>query len=441
MQLVDSEMGQSSQDMSELNQAKWLPWLVCITAALFFFYEFIQGNMFASISEDIMRDFGLNNVQSGYLSSIYYVSNVLFLFPAGMVLDRFSTKKIIVLAMVLCIAGTFLFAAATNFYLALFCRFVTGIGSAFCFLSCIRLASRWFRPDKMALVSGVIVTMAMIGGMVAQYPLTWLLLQVGWREAVVIDGLLGVAFLLVILQFVKDYPAGQEEIELQHKKNLADMGFFTSLKTAYFSGQNVLAAIYTSVMNMPIAVIGAMIGSLYLHQAEGMSRDVASMTVTFLFAGTIIGGPILGAWSDKIARRKLPMLLGVLGSFAIILVILYVPISSQILWYGLFFLLGFFTASQVISYPLVAENSPLSLTASSVSVVSILTMSGYVVYQNIFNHLLSSRWTGIMSDSVRVYTKADYQYALFIIPIGFVIALIAYFFIKETHCQRREDNG
>lgn len=433
MQLMEAEHRVAKQ--SDL-----LPWVVCISAALFFFYEFIQGNMFASISQDVMRDFGLKADKLAYLSSIYYVSNVLFLFPAGMILDRFSTKKIIVTAMVLCIAGTFLFAMADSYYLALFCRFITGIGSAFCFLSCIRLASRWFRPDKMALISGVIVTMAMTGGMVAQYPLTVLLQSVGWRHAVVLDGLLGVAFLLVIMRFVKDYPRGQEEIELQHKQHLAKMGFFTSLSKAYFNRQNLLAAVYTSVMNMPIAVIGAMIGSLYLQQAEGMGREVASLTVTLLFAGTIIGGPLLGAWSDRIAKRKLPMILGVACSLFIILVILFIPISVQALWYLLFFLLGFFTAAQVISYPLVAENSPLSLTATSVSVVSILTMSGYVIYQNIFSYLLKLHWDGQMLDKLALYSKQNYQFALTIIPLGFIIGMLAVYWLRETHCKRRENN-
>ena len=38
-------------------QPWWMAWVVCFTASLFFFYEFIQGNMFASIADDLMRDF------------------------------------------------------------------------------------------------------------------------------------------------------------------------------------------------------------------------------------------------------------------------------------------------------------------------------------------------------------------------------------------------
>ncbi len=422
----------------EKPESKIQPWLVCFSAALFFFYEFIQGNMFATISQDIMHDFGIKADKLGFMSSIYYVANVVFLFPAGVILDRFSTRKIILSAMVLCVTGTLLFASAHHFYLALFCRFITGIGSAFCFLSCIRLASRWFPPQRMAMIAGLIVTMAMTGGMVAQTPLTYLVQLLGWRQAIVVDGVLGIFFLMVIVKFVQDYPAGQETIELEHKNKLAKMGFWTSLRTAYLNSQNILAALYTSLMNMPVAIIGAMIGSMYLMQAEHMSRSDASMAVMMIFVGTIIGGPAIGWLSDKIRLRKGPMFIGNIMAMIVALFILFTPISHYSHWLILFFLLGFFTSAQVISYPLVAENSPLSLTATSVSVVSILTMGGYIVYQNLFTFLLHTHWDKTMSGGIPIYTPDNYHFALGLIPIGFIIAFIALTKINETYCKRHE---
>jgi MFS family permease len=423
------------------SESKMTPWLVCFSAALFFFYEFIQGNMFATISQDIMHDFAIKADKLGFMSSIYYVANVLFLFPAGIILDRFSTKKIILFAMVLCVSGTLFFAMVHQFYWALFCRFITGIGSAFCFLSCIRLASRWFPPQRMALITGLIVTMAMTGGMVAQSPLTNLVQSLGWRQAVLIDGILGIVFLVMIAKFVKDYPAGQEAIELEHKQKLATMGFWTSLKTAYFNTQNILAGLYTSLMNMPVAIIGAMIGSMYLMQAEHMTRSDASMAVMMIFIGTIIGGPIVGWLSDKIQLRRGPMLIGNIMSMIIVLLIIYAPVFNYQHWLILFFLLGFFTSAQVISYPLVAENSPLSLTATSVSVVSIITQGGFILYQNLFAYLLHMHWDNTMNKGVPLYAPDNYHFALGIIPIGFVIAFFALLKITETYCKRHESRS
>ena len=184
---------------------KKLPWIVCFSAALFFFYEFIQMNMFNAISADLMHAFSLNATGLGKLSAYYFYANLLFLPIAGALLDRFSTRKIILSSLFLCIMGIAAFAMTSSFVWASIFRFMSGIGSAFCFLSSIRLASRWFPAKNMALVSGLIVTMAMLGGMIAQTPLTLLVELVGWRHALFFDASLGVIIFLVILGFVQDY--------------------------------------------------------------------------------------------------------------------------------------------------------------------------------------------------------------------------------------------
>src|SRR4051812_12693166 len=85
-----------------------LAWVVTLTAALFFFYEFIQLNLFNSIDIQLMSTFNINAVQLGQLASMYFYANAIFLFPAGNILDRFSTKKILLFAVSLSSVGTFI---------------------------------------------------------------------------------------------------------------------------------------------------------------------------------------------------------------------------------------------------------------------------------------------------------------------------------------------
>lgn len=418
------------------NGMEWLkssiqPWLVCFAASLFFFYEFIQGNMFASIADNIMHDFSIQVDKMAYLSSIYYLSNVVFLFVAGMMLDRFSTKKTMILAMFLCVLSTFLLAHTQSFYMALFCRFVTGIGSAFCFLGPIRIASRWFASSRMALVTGVIVTIAMTGGMLAQYPLTRMVAYFGWRESLSIVGWLGIALLILMNFGIKDSPKGAV-----FSKQENDMNLLLIAKTAYYNTQSIRAALYTSLMNMAVAVFGAMLGSLYLIQRLGVSKEDAAMVNSMLFLGAIIGGPFMGWLSDKLGLRVLPMKIGAVASLFTVLCIMYLPVYLSLMGV-LFFCLGFFTASQVISYALVAESSPPAMTATAVSLISILTQGGYVVYQNLFSMLLRSGDMH-MVDNVPVYSLQAYQNAAWLFPLGLCLAFFIIFRLRETYCQQTQ---
>lgn len=141
-----------------------LAWIVTLTASLFFFYEFIQMNFFNAINSELRQAFNLDAIEIGQLFSMYFYANFLCLFFAGNLLDRYSTKKLLMFAIFICTLGTFIFSIATEYWMAATGRFLVGAGAAFCFLSCIRIASRWFAPRRMAFVTGVVVTFAMLGG-------------------------------------------------------------------------------------------------------------------------------------------------------------------------------------------------------------------------------------------------------------------------------------
>ncbi|MCC5792413.1 MAG: MFS transporter [Legionellaceae bacterium] len=408
----------------------FMPWVVCVSASLFFFYEFIQGNMFASIGEELMRDFHIKADTMALMSSIYYVSNVLFLFLAGMLLDRFSPKRTILFAMVLCIIGTFIFANTHSFAIAMTCRFITGIGSAFCFIGPIRIASRWFPSKRMALVTGIIVTIAMTGGMVAQTPLTHLVAEYGWRQSLMNIGYLGLIILLIMKIGIVERP---------EDKTQQDDSAPPSTLSTYLNMNNIAPAIYTSLMNMAIAVWGAMMGTAYLKQRLAVGADIASTINSMLFFGVIVGGPFMGWLSDRLSLRLPPMKLGVLLSVITVLFIMYAPLTPLTMGI-LFFLLGFFTSTQVISYALVAESNPPAVTARAVSVISILTQGGFVLYQMLYSLILVHKGQEVISaDGTPIYALSGYQSANVIILIGAVIAGLVMYRVKETYCRPQEN--
>jgi MFS family permease len=422
------------------NNSKYLPWLVCFSAALFFFYEFIQMNMFNAISPELMRDFSVNATQLGYLSATYLYADVVFLFPAGMLLDRFSTRHIILLAMLICIAGTLGFALAHSFWLASLCHFMAGIGNAFCFLSCMMLASRWFPPRRMAVVTGLIVTMAMAGGVVAQTPMTLLSAAIGWRHALIANAGLGLAIMAIIWLFVRDYPSEYAAQHQQQKESLHALGFWKGIKQAVSNAQTWLCGIYTSLLNLPIMLLGALWGSLYLMQVHHISAEDASLATSMIFIGTIVGGPVIGWISDHLGLRRLPMLVGGVLSLIVVFSIMYLPQPSLKLLLVLFFALGFFTSSQVISYPVIAESTPKSLTGTSMGLASVLIMGGGALFQPIFGGVMDKFWDGTIINGVHQYTLASFQPAMMILPIAFGIGLLAALFIRETHCKAMSEN-
>lgn len=415
------------------------PWLVVFSASLFFFFEFMQVNMFNAIDPSLYKAYHLTDAtQLGELSACYMYAIVLLLLPAGMILDRISTRKIILFSMGLCAIFAFLFSLTTTLWQGELCRLITGLGGAFCLLSCVRLASRWFPPKHMALVVGLIVTFAMLGAMVAQTPFTKMTELYGWRNTLRIDAVVGLVMLFVIALFVRDYPSDAKILFENQKTTLEKIGFWRALKQVSLNAQNWLGGLYTSLINIPVFLLGSTWGSWYLTQTQHLSAIQASYATSTLFIGLIVGSPVLGWLSDRIARRKMPMILGALASLAVIFAIMYLPNLSLIDLLILFFALGFVISAQIIGYPLVAESNPSVLTGTAEGLASVLIMSGGFLIP-VFPMVLNLHWNHAMSHHIPLYTLSDYRLAFMIMPAAFLVALLAVFFVRETHCLAFEE--
>ena len=427
-----------SQVVQKLHSSSVSAWFVTLTASLFFFYVFIQLNLFNAIDVQLMQAFKLNAAELGKLSSLFFYANTLFLFPAGILLDRYSTKKILLFAATMTTFGTFLFGLAEAYLLAATGRFMVGIGAAFCFLSCIRIATRWFPPSKMAFVTGMIVTMAMIGGLVAQTPVALLSEMIGWRHAVLFDAGLGGFILLAIFLFVQDYPPGsQDKIKHQHSQ-LKSLGFWQSIRLVFLNPQNWFGGLYTALLNLPIFLLGALWGIHYLMEAHHLTLLQGSYATTLLFVGVIFGSPFFGWVSDRLRRRVLPMVIGAIASFIIILALMYMPNLSLGTILLLFFLIGFVTSSQVLTYPTIAELNSPALTSSAISVISFTIMVSGVIFQPLFGWVMELHWDHTIINGVPVYSPADMLNAMMIMPIGFVIGFFISLMMKETRCVAKE---
>jgi len=314
---------------------------------------------------------------------------------------------------------------------------LVGAGASFCFLSCIRLASRWFLPNKMAFVTGVVVTMAMLGGLVAQTPFAILSHYLGWRNAVLLDGALGIIIGLAIALFVQDRPPDSYEEYKADKEKLKDLGFWRCIQLVFLLRNNWLGGIYTSLLNLPVFILGALWGIHYLSQVHHLTAVQASYATTVFFLGVIFGSPAFGWFSDHIGRRVLPMVIGGGVSLLVVGMLIWVPNLSLSSIISLFFLIGFVTSSQVLSYPTIAELNPLALTSTAVSIASIIIMVSGAIFQPLFGWLMESSGNHQVLDQIPVYSAADFQTAILILPVAFIIGIIIAFLIKETFCQSR----
>lgn len=408
-----------------LPRSGFMAWLVCLSAGLFFFYEFFQLNIFDVINQALRREYHLDATALSGMSSMFLWADILFLLPAGILLDRFSPRRIILIALLICILGTLGFALTRSFMQACFFHALTGIGHAFCFLACVVLIARWFPPKKQAMMIGIVVTMAFLGGMAAHTPFAHLVDAYGWRTALLMDACLGLIFFIWIFLTVYDADAFHQKPKA---KDPLLAGFIGAIKNRH----TWLGGLYTTFLNLPIMILCALWGASYLETVHHLSEFAAANTINFVFIGSIFGCPVAGWLSDSLGRRKPFMLFGALATLLVLIPLFTSVHLSEIELKILFFSLGFFTSTQVISYPLIAESNCVDHTGVATGIASVLIMGGAGLGQLVFGWLMQHH-AALMNSQ---YTSADFQYAMWIFPLTTLLGLIAVLFSRETYCKR-----
>lgn len=405
-------------------------WFISLIGALFFFYAFIQANVLTPLSGEISKAFDANASILSFLSAWYFYANILFILPAGLMLDRYSVKLLMIISIFFAIIGTFMLAFAPDIKVAYLGRFLSGIMMSFGLVSCLKLASLLLPSCKMALASSLIVTIGMIGGVFAQAPVAYLSQNIGWRNSLAFLAFLG-GVIAMILWFVVKEPKNA-----QIQKEKMDQTIIESLKEVCMSKQNWYCGLFISLVNFPIAILGALFGVPYLTQAHGFSYLDASAVTSMLFVGMIFGSPFFGWLSDYIKNRKLPMYIGSLACLLSIFILIYAPKMESISAYALFFFIGFTSASQVLGYPVIAESNPSKISGTALSLAAFLIMGlGYGIGIPFVGWILDLTWNGQMIDGMNHYSLASYQQALLTLPIAVILGVLMVYFMKETKCQ------
>ncbi|MBX9705403.1 MAG: MFS transporter [Gammaproteobacteria bacterium] len=250
-------------------------WFICLLAAMFFFAESVRVNLFDTISFALMQQFHINAYAYGKLSAMYLLANILLLFPAGIILDKFQTRYVLFAALLVTIISTFAFYHTEDFLLARALMFLTGAGGAFCFIGAMRLAAQWFTSNKLAFVMAIVVTLGMIGGLCAQYPMQHFIMAMGaWQAAYKLIIGIEIVVAILVLVFVRNH--SQDEMD-----GASVSTFFLNLKKVLRNKQTWVAGLYTSLLNLPITLLGAIWGQLFLVQARHFDQMSAASISSF----------------------------------------------------------------------------------------------------------------------------------------------------------------
>lgn len=191
-------------------------WIVLAVIILASFVAYVLRTNFNIISETMMRDFGLNELQLGMMFSAFAAGYAIFQFPGGIFGDRFGprfTIAIIAVAWALLtivtalIPGTDVLSAGSIVVALVVTRFLVGAAHAPFFPVTIggTIAS-WFPVKQWGLPNGLSSTGLTLGAAATAPLVVWLMEAFGWRGALLITAPTGFVVAVVYYWYVTNDP-------------------------------------------------------------------------------------------------------------------------------------------------------------------------------------------------------------------------------------------
>lgn len=407
------------------------PWLIVCCGMLFYCY-----NYFLRVSPGVMQDelsaaFHINATAFGTLAGLYYWSYTPMQLPAGMIYDKFGVRFVLSAALLTATLGLWVFISTDHYVTAAIGRLMIGAGCAFAYIGTLKLASLWLPANRFAFVAGLATAAGMTSGAMAQQYLTRATQYINYHDALFSVLIVGVVLSVIVISCVRNRPVSlsKEFSNPTDTKNLLN-----DLRLVFTNKQMWLIGIIGCLVYLPSSVFLDTWGVPYLKGVYGLTKAEAVNTIGYTFYGWIIAGPLVGAISDKLKLRKLPLALTGFFAAVFLCVIFYGPQFEIKTLNYIFFLVGFCCGAHSICFALGKENNPIHLSGTAVAVTNMLIMAGGMICQPLAGTLLDLHASGALGDDgLRIYSGADFNFALSIIPLGVALGIFLCMFLKETH--------
>lgn len=409
-----------------------MPWMVWGLGCLFYFYECLLQVSPSVMSNELMRDFSVTSQTLGILSGIYFYSYAAMQLPGGVLMDHFGPHRLLTLATVVCAVSTIAFGMTNNFFMACVARLMIGFGSAFAAVGTMKLAANWFPAQRFALLTGLMVTIGMLGAIGGEAPLALLIESFGWRHSMLIMGIIGLILAVLLIAIAKDTP---KNYEISQHHSIEEEPLIPSLLTLIKNKQLWLVACYGGLVYMATPVFCGLWGVPFLMTKMTITKTTAANYISLVFIGWAIASPLWGIFSNRIGLRKPPMYIGCIGAFICSTIFIFAPINTAIYMEILLFAFGIFSAGFLPAFSVAKELCNKKYVATGLSFMNMMNMIGIALAQPLIGYILDKLWQGEMNGNVRVYPLEAYHTGLAILPLGMLIALIILPKIKETYCQ------
>jgi sugar phosphate permease len=436
MVMTDGTLGPQPSAVAPPTFRSWSVWTV---AAVFYLAAFYLRTSPAVMTTELMHDFGITAGQLGQFSAFYFYAYIAMQIPTGVLVDSWGARRLLIAGSLASAAGMLLFGVTSSYALASLGRTIVGGATAVGWVVTLKLATHWFPRGRFAMLSGLGLMMGNVGALFAQVPLRLLVEHFGWRAVALGSAGCVLAIGAAAWSIVANDPAdvGLESYapaELRRTDRLTARDLIEGFRRIFGYRNTWLIFLAQGGFVGAVLSFTGLWGPPYLKQRYGLSATDASEVCSVMIVCWAIASPLAGHCSDLIGRRK-PIYLGGAVVAAIGWATLFLtplPIAAFTMVAAV---TSFACGAVVVAFAFAKESVPVRFLGTISGAVNVGNMLGPTILQPAIGRVLDARWSGAMSNHVRVYSAEAFQTAFMMIVAWSVLTCVLIALTKETGCR------
>jgi predicted MFS family arabinose efflux permease len=161
-----------------------------------------------TIGLDLMRDLAIGPEALGGLTGAFFFGFAALQIPCGFFFDRYGPRRTVVGMLVLATVGAAIFTLAPSWPVLLTGRALMGAGFGVMLIGSMVVISRWFPPDRFSTLTALVLSIGLVGNLLATTPLAWASQAIGWRAVFAAAVAFTALSTLAVWLLVRDAPHG-----------------------------------------------------------------------------------------------------------------------------------------------------------------------------------------------------------------------------------------
>jgi MFS family permease len=335
-------------------------YLAWATVAIAYAIAFLQRVSPQSVSLNFMADFSTDAAGVAMLASSYFWGYTLMQIPAGLLVDRYGVKRVVLFSMAASSLGSAAFALAPNLLDVFAARLIVACGDALVFTALLKLVALSFKDERFGIMSGISQVSGYVGGVMATTPLAAAVTGFGWRACFVFIACVGVANLAFASLALKADPVARSA------KTLG--GVLAASGNALSQLANWGCAMSFASHFAVVTTLSGVWGIPMVAHFFNISLSAASTPLLAFMISNAIGSIVLGHIADRTAAALETALIRICLLRMILIAMLLPPVAHAL---GLLYVNVVFAALGLVAggtVPLVLKCTKRLYTADLIGV-------------------------------------------------------------------------